>query len=474
VSTTSPPNPPLSPSPPPGPRRPGEPPTVGRPPGNRTARIVGAGAVVLVLALLALILFGGGSGATYHLEFESADQLIRGNQVQVGGVPVGTINEITLTHDYKALVTIHVNSPLAPLHEGTTAQIRVPSLSSVASRYIALSPGANSNPTLPEGATLRGEAVKGTTDIDQIFNTLNPRTLKGLQEVFQGGAESYAGVTHDVNVTAEYFAPALASANHFFEELTLDQHTFAEFLVQGAKTVTTIAARREQLTDLVEHGEIAFGALAAEQKNLQQGVQQLPVTLHQANRTLGELPPTLADLTKLVNVSKPNTKMLATLLARLRPLFVEATPVLHNLSLAVSRPGANNDLTEIFKAYPALAQTLAADLPGVLKGLEEGTTFFSHFRPYSPELTGFARTLGQSTAYYDANGHYVRASATVPTFTLGSGGSLVPSESVAQGLQNLRRGQLSRCPGAATQPATDGSSPFVDKGQLECNPAEVP
>jgi phospholipid/cholesterol/gamma-HCH transport system substrate-binding protein len=429
---------------------------------------------VLVLAILALMIFGGSGGATYHLEFENADQLIRGNQVQVGGVPVGTINEIALTHNYRALVTIHVNSPLAPLHEGTTAQIRVPSLGSVANRYIVLSPGANSNPTLPEGATLRGEAVKGTTDIDQVFDTLNPRTLKGLQEVFQGGAESYAGVTHDVNVTAEYFAPALASANHFFEELTLDQHTFVEFLVQSAKAVTTIAARREQLTDLVEHGDIAFGALAAEQTNLQQGVQQLPVTLHQANQTFAELPPTLADLTKLVNVTKPNTKMLATLLARLRPLFVEATPVLHNLSLAVSQPGANNDLTEIFQSYPALAQTLAADIPNVIKGLEEGTTFFSHFRPYSPELTGFARTIGQSTAYYDANGHYVRASATVPTFTLGPEGSLVPSENLAQGLQNLRRGQLSRCPGAATQPASDGSSPFVDKGQLECNPAEVP
>ncbi len=86
----------------------------------------------------------------------------------------------------------------------------------MANRYIALSLGANNYPTLPDGTTLSGNAVTGATDIDQLFNTLNPRTLKGLQEVFQGGAESYAGVTHDVNVTAEYFAPALASADHFF------------------------------------------------------------------------------------------------------------------------------------------------------------------------------------------------------------------------------------------------------------------
>jgi hypothetical protein len=62
----------------------------------------------------------------------------------------------------------------------------------------------------------------------------------------------------------------------------------------------------------------------------------------------------------------------------------------------------------------------------------------------------------------------------VPTFTLGSEGSLVPSESLQQGLQNLKGGQLQRCPGSATQPAPDGSSPFPDTGQLTCNPAEVP
>jgi phospholipid/cholesterol/gamma-HCH transport system substrate-binding protein len=432
------------------------------------------GGLALVVLIVALLVFGGGGGATYHLEFENAYQLVRGDQVQVGGVPVGSINAITLTHDYRARVTIHVNSPLAPLHEGTTAQIRVPSLSGVANRYIALSPGPNNRPTLPEGATLRGEAVRGTTDIDQIFDTLNPRTLKGLQQVFQGGAESYAGVEHDVNVTAEYFAPALASANHFFGELVADQHTLSEFLVQGAKAVTTIAARREQLADLVEHANTAFGALAAQQANLVSGVQQLPGTLHQANTTLAELPPTLDALTKLVNVSKPGTTMLATLFARLRPLLSEATPVVGNLSSAVSKPGPNNDLTDIFTAYPALARAIEADTPSVIKGLQESTVFFSHLRPYSPELAGFARTLGQGTAYYDANGHYVRATTTVPAFTLGSGGSLVPAESLKQGLTNLKTGQQSRCPGATTQPAPDGSSPFTDTGQLECNPAEVP
>jgi phospholipid/cholesterol/gamma-HCH transport system substrate-binding protein len=482
VSTTSPPSPPLrDPLPPDGPiglgggpggggGRPNKGPA--RP--NRLPRYLAVGGLALVVLILAYIVFSGGGGATYHFEFESADQLVRGDEVQVGGVPVGSINAIALTSDYKARITVHINSPLAPLHEGTTAQIRVPSLGGVAGRYIALSPGANNRPTLPSGYTFSGKAVQGTTDVDQIFNTLNPRTRKGLQEFFQGNAEWYAGIAHEAGLSTELFPPALAAGTHVFAELSRDQRTFTEFLVQGAKAVTTIATRAPQLSGLVEHADIAFQALASKQTDLARGVTQLPITLHQANVTLAEAPATIADLRRLIDVSKPNTTELAPLFARLHSLVVEAGPVVHNLSLAVSQPGPNNDLTDIALGYPALAQQLTTDTPSAIKGLESGTTLFSRLRPYSPEFAGFARSLGQSTAYYDANGHYIRATTTVPSFTLGSEGSLVPAESLKQGLQNLKTGQLLRCPGSATQPAADGSSPFTDTGQLECNPAETP
>jgi phospholipid/cholesterol/gamma-HCH transport system substrate-binding protein len=31
-----------------------------------------------------------------------------------------------------------------------------------------------------------------------------------------------------------------------------------------------------------------------------------------------------------------------------------------------------------------------------------------------------------------------------------------------------------RCPGAATQPASDGSTPFTDDGTNDCDPSQVP
>ncbi len=114
------------------------------------------------------------------------DQLVRGDQVQVGGVPVGSVKDIELTHDFKAIVTISVDSSLAPLHAGTTAQVRVPSLSSVANRYVALSPGPNNAPALSVGRDAAGER-------DQRRDRPRPAVQHAQPEDAQGPAAVHPG-----------------------------------------------------------------------------------------------------------------------------------------------------------------------------------------------------------------------------------------------------------------------------------------
>jgi phospholipid/cholesterol/gamma-HCH transport system substrate-binding protein len=95
------------------------------------------------------------------------------------------------------------------------------------------------------------------------------------------------------------------------------------------------------------------------------------------------------------------------------------------------------------------------------------------FGPYSPDLQGTLREFGQTTAYYDANGHYARISPVFPDFSLNSKNTLTPA-GVSEALAPLKTGQLRKCPGAATQPAADGSSPFTDSGLLTCDPTQHP
>jgi phospholipid/cholesterol/gamma-HCH transport system substrate-binding protein len=436
---------------------------------------VAVGALAVVVAAVAYIVFAGGGGASYKFELENDSQLVLGDQVQVGGVPVGSVTGIALTHGYhSALITIHIEGSLVPLHRGTTAQVRVPSLTTVAGRYVSLSPGPNNAPALPAGSTLPPGSAQGTTDLDQLFDTLNPRTRKGLQEYFVGESEAYAGASQELGTDVEYFGPFLAASNHIFAELSKDQRTFTNFLVYSAKALTTLTLHREELTNLVSNGDHGLEALGAEQASLQQGVAQLPGALAQGNRAFAQLPSTFAALRKLATVAGPDTKTLAPLFAKLTPLVQEAGPVLHDLSLALSKPGPSNDLTDSALAMPTLAQELVSGSPSDVKALQESVPVTAAFGPYAPDLEGFVRTFGTTAGYYDANGQYARISPVFNNFKLGSGNTLTPT-SAQEGLQGLHTHELRRCPGAAATPSpADGSAPFTDEGKLGCDPSQVP
>ncbi len=468
MATTSPPSPPAETPPPPPERQP----PAGGPQRSRFARPLALGALGIVVLVIVFLLFAGGGGANYHLIFAEGDQLVKGDQVQVGGVPVGSVTNLELTKDFKARVTIHVDSSLTPLHEGTVAQVRVPSLSSVANRYIQLSLGPNNKPSLSDGATLPASATREVTDLDALFNTLNPKTRAGLQQFIQGSAAQYVGAGRQLGESTEYFAPFLSATNHFFSELVSDQPTFLKFLIETSKAVTTIGARKEQLADLIENANTTFTAIGSAQSQFAAGLKQLPVTLRQGNKTFAELPSTFQALTALVEASKPTSKPLTTLFNSLHGLVNTATEPITNFANAFSRPGPNNDLTDLANALPLLYKQLVTASPAVVQGEKESVPITAFFGPYAPDLAGTLRTFGQSGAYYDANGGYARVNPVLPSFELAENNTLVPT-TADKALANLKTGQRLRCPGGGTQPAEDGSSPYADS-ELNCNPSQVP
>ena len=110
-------------------------------------RAAGVAALIAGIVLVVLVLLGGDSGYQYRLMFQTGGQLVPGNQVLVGGQPIGTIDDISLTEDSQAEVKISVDQQL---HEGTTATVRATSLSGIANRYVSISPGPNSEDPINE------------------------------------------------------------------------------------------------------------------------------------------------------------------------------------------------------------------------------------------------------------------------------------------------------------------------------------
>jgi phospholipid/cholesterol/gamma-HCH transport system substrate-binding protein len=435
------------------------------------ARILATAALIAAVALVALALFGGADAYKVKATFDNAGQLVEGNEVRVGGQPIGSISKIELDDRANAVVTMNIEDDVAPLHEGTTATIRATSLSGIANRYVSLNPGPNSERRIEDGGRIGTDSTTSPVDLDVLFNTLDEKTRGGLRNLIRGTGTQYDARGADAGESIKYFAPFLGSTSRLTQELALDQRVLSRFLIDGADTVSAIAERRDDLTNLVSNLNTTMRAIGDENTSLQRALELLPDTLRKANTTFVNLRTTLDDLDKLVDESKPNTKELAPFFRALRPLVHDARPTIADLNELIRTPGPNNDLIELTAKQPRLAQLTASVFPRAIRTLDRSDPVIEYARGYTPDLVAWVTKFGQAGAYYDANGHYVRVHPVFGPTNFDRANYRLVGVSPSQRLNGYERGTRPTCPGGATQPAPDGSSPWPFRG---CDPSSGP
>jgi len=434
------------------------------------------GALAVAIVIVAIVLLTGSSGHRYELLFQDAGQLVKDDDVQVGGQRIGSVRDISLTSDNQAKITIQVENGFAPLHQGTTATIRATSLSGIANRYINLTPGPNNAAKLPDGSVIPADKTTSPVDLDQLFNTLDPKTRKGLQQLVQGLATQYKGREAQANAAAHYFNPAIATTSALVSELTLDQSALQALLRNGARTSAALAARQTDLTSLVTNANATTKAIGDEQSAFVRDLELLPLTLRRANTTFVNLRATLDDLDPLVNASKPVAPKLVPFFRALRPFVRDARPTVHDLRLLIRRPGKENDLIELLRKTPALEKAAKPAFANTIASLQRGLPVLTFIRPYTPDLVGWFRDFGQGAANYDANGHYARIQPIFNSFqfTDNAAGGVLTQKAPGFNPLGATTGNARRCPGTASQPNADNSAPFRDtSGTLDCDPSAI-
>ncbi len=475
---------------------------------SRAPYLVALGLVVA--AFVYVTLFTGGDEYTVTAEFANASQLVQGNEVVIGGVPVGKVKRIDLGADGQALVTFYINPGYAPLRRGTVAQVRWTSLSSVAQRRIELIvPAANSDaPEIEDGGVLSQEETIAEVDIDQIFNTLNERTVRDFKRVIQGFGRSYEGVERKANEGYRYLNPLLYQSRRVFAELTRDERTFEDFLVDTARFSGALADREGDVSALIGNLNEMMTAIGDRKDRLARGIALFPDFMRNANTMFVNLRAALDDVDPLVIASKPAIDELDPFLDELRSLARNAVPTVRDLRAIIKRSGPGNDLIELQRLQPRLRKlAIGSGSPDCGSGganpedlevvadddftqgafgeavcsLSNGLTSLAFFRAYTPELIGWFDGFSHS-GYADALGAIGRVGLTFNTFSPSfpllpdPGDILGPNEQ----LSALTTGYTRRCPGSAERPiAGDDSVPFTDDGELTdgeggtCDPTQV-
>jgi phospholipid/cholesterol/gamma-HCH transport system substrate-binding protein len=432
-------------------------------------RVTALVALIAAIVVVAVVLFGNrGPGYTVHARFENASQLVKGDFVQVAGVPVGKISGIDLTPDGQADVKLKItDAGYRPLRRGTKAIIRQASLSGVANRYVDLQlPAADHQETIPAGGVIDQTDTTTAVDLDQLFNTFDPKTRKALSGVIRGYASAYQGKGAEANAGWAYLNPSLGASSRLFQELDSDTPTIKRFIGASAQLVGDLAARRADLAGLVDHLATTTGAIGRQKQALSTAIGDLPGFMRRADTTFVNLRATLDDLQPLVDESKPVAKKLRPFFAELRPLARDARPTLRDLSKLVRSPGSSNDLIELTKSAVPLRNSAIGPIkrngkerdgafPASTSALKTATPELATAVPYTPDLTGWFDDFSHS-GLYDALGGASRAGLYANLFANVDGvlKPLLDATTASKALgQGLSTGQRWRCPGAAERGA---------------------
>ncbi|WP_238342879.1 MCE family protein [Nocardioides cynanchi] len=170
--------------------------------------------VVTTLATGVLVIIIGnitfGSSNTYKAEFVDATGVVKGDDVRIAGVKVGSVQGISIVDRTRALVTFSVQTDTA-LMQSTHADIRYRNL--VGQRYIALTNEIGSTGVLKPGSTIPTSHTSPALDLTVLFNgfkplfqALSPADVNQLSyeliQVFQGQGGTLNGMlAHTASIT---------------------------------------------------------------------------------------------------------------------------------------------------------------------------------------------------------------------------------------------------------------------------------
>jgi len=437
----------------------------------RVATFVVLGCAVVLLGML---IFSGGEGYRYKVQFENASLIVPGNLVMVGGHKTGSVKSYKLTDDNLVEMEIEVEEPL---RDGSSFIIRKSSLSSVHSHYLSLTPGPDNATEIEEGTVIGEDRTTSAVEIDQFFDIFDKRTRKGWSNVFRGIADIYAGdAAKGANRTFKYSGASFSSTQRLMAELSDQDAKLDVFVRNVGGLMTTLSEVSPEITELVSNANTALGAIASENDSLSLALRELPPTIRQGNTTLVNLRESIPDVEALIraNGRAADAGFAKFLKKELRPVLKRARPVFNDLALAAGRPGPDNDTSDLLSRLIPLEGQAKTAFNATIRALNESQDDVATTRAYMPDVLNAFAKLGAATANYDANGHYSRVRPTATGVFQLNGSSIDPATTeIFSGLELISG--VNRCPGGATQPIA-GSNPFLDDGNLagKCEPTQVP
>jgi virulence factor Mce-like protein len=236
---------------------------------------------------------GADDAHTYKIEMYNAFGIVEGSQVRVAGVNAGTVEELDINEDKRALLTVELTGEMGTLGEDTECSSEPQSL--IAEYFIDCEPAG---PPLPENGTIPASQVSQTVQQDLVNNTLREPFKRRLQLLINEFGTALAGNPEALNEAIRLGAPALTELRKVTKILASQNRIIRDLNADSDQVIGRLTERSEDVVRFVQEARDTAEASAARRADLSRDFEIL-------DDFLAELDPTLADLEALARQQTP-------------------------------------------------------------------------------------------------------------------------------------------------------------------------
>jgi virulence factor Mce-like protein len=327
------------------------------------------GAVTVLVVIVAVFLaYNANNGlpfvSTYDLKARvpNADALVKGNEVRIGGVRVGTVRSVVPVQledgEVAAELELRLDKNAEPLPVDSTIMVRPKS--ALGLKFLQINPGDSSR-GFDAGDTIPVASAKPEpVDIDEFFNMFDEKTRRAIQQNNAGFGNALAGRGPQLNEALGALRELAVNGQPILRKIVEPSTNFAGFwrsLEALAATVAPVAETQAQMFVALDRTFAAFARVS--RPYIQETIEKSPPTLDEVNADLPVLRPFLRNSARFFTALRPGVKALA----RTSPVIAES---LHaGIPVLNASPVLNNQLEPTAQALVDFQEA-----PGVFNGLD--------------------------------------------------------------------------------------------------------
>jgi virulence factor Mce-like protein len=308
------------------------------------------GAVTVMIVILAIFLaYNANTGLPFvpsyrvSAEVPNANSLVPGNEVRIGGVRIGLIEQIEPQQQddgtVNAKLDLKLDADVEPLPEDSTMIVRA--RSALGLKYLEIAKGTSSEGYAP-GSTIPLSSygapdpddpgtLEEPVEIDQVLSTFDEPTRLAIQRNLVEFGNALAGRGPVLNSVLGRLPRVLRYLEPVMTNLSAPDTQFERFIVASAAAAAEVAPVADVQAELFVNLDTTFTALAEVARPfIQETISETPPTFAVAERTLPTIRPFLDHSAALFTDLQPGVNAIADTSPLIADTLETGTPVLRD------------------------------------------------------------------------------------------------------------------------------------------------